>query len=48
MLDVVVDLHEFVVGRHIEAGALFKQRFDDLLLRVGLHRVVTLDAGQVL
>ena len=47
MLDVFVDLHEFVVRRDVEAGSFQKQRLDDLRMGVGLYRVIALDPGQV-
>ena len=46
--DVLVDLHELVVGGHVEACAFLEQRLDDFLVGVRLDGVVRLDAGQVL
>ena len=46
--DVLVDLHELVVGGHVEARAFLEQRLDDLLVGIRLDGVVRLDAGQVL
>jgi len=45
--DVLVDLHELVVGSHVEAGPLVEQRFDDLRVGVGLDGVVRLHPRQM-
>jgi len=48
VFDVLIDLHELIVRCDIETRSFFEQRFDNLLLRVGLHRIVTLNPRQVL
>jgi hypothetical protein len=48
MLDVLVDLHELIIRGDIETRTLFEERLNDLLLGVGLHRIVALNPRQVL
>ncbi len=48
VLDVLVDQHEFRQRSHVEAGAELVKAADDGRRRVGLDRVVGLDARQVL
>jgi hypothetical protein len=47
VLEVLVDLHELVVGGHIEAGAFVKEGPDDLRMRVGFDGVIALDPREM-
>ena len=48
LLDELVDDHELGEGGHVEARPALEERLDDGRIRVGLHRVVGLDPGEVL
>ena len=47
MLDVFVNLHEFVVGCDVETRSFQKQGLDDLRMGIGLYRIIALNPGQV-
>src|SRR5262245_2765129 len=48
MLDQLVDRLEFGDARHVEAGSRLVKLPDNRRVAVGLHRVIDLDAWQVL
>jgi hypothetical protein len=48
MLDVLIDLHELVVGSDVETGSLLEKRFDDLLRGIRLDRIVALYSRKML